>query len=126
MLIAVIILSISTFILLTLTILLCFAFYGNIDTLSRWTSHKDLLWVTDIKRIKVIYCIGNGFITLFEDSFNIFTTCCDNAKRKEYNHIWNAPIKYIKGYDEETHTLIVQLWNTKKLNKKYGIKENKQ
>lgn len=126
MLIAVIILSILIFILLTLTIFLCIIFHGNKDTLLRWTSHKDLLWVTDIERIKVIYCTGNGFITLFEDYFNTFTTCYDNGKWIEYNHIWKAPIKYIKGYDEETHTLIVQLWNTKKLDKIYGIKGDKK
>lgn len=125
MLTAVIILSISTFILLTLIVFLCVMLHRKQDTLLRWTSHKDLMWVTDIERIKVIYCTGKGFITLYEGQFNTYTTCYDNGMWIEYHHIWKAPIKYIKGYDEETHTLIVQLWNTTKLNKMYGIEENK-
>lgn len=90
------------------------------NTLANWTTHKNLLWVTNIQKIKIIYCTGNGFITIYEDDdFNILTTCCDNSSYEEYKHIWNAEIKYLKG--DENGVFVIQLWNTKKLNKIYGV-----
>lgn len=94
------------------------------NSLIRWTSHKDILWLTDFDKIKVIYCTGNGFIELYKGEFNALTTCTDHETYKQYKHLWTAPIKYLKGYEDGY--LIVQLWNTKKLNKIYGVKNRRK
>lgn len=48
-------------------------------------------------------------------------------ERLTIEELQNAVLKFDElGYDEETHTLIVQLWNTKKLDKIYGIKGDKK
>lgn len=86
-------------------------------TLANWTSHKSLMWVTNIEKVKLIYCTGDGLITLWKGDFNIFTTCTDNEDYQKFKHLWNAEIKYIRGYEDDH--LVIQLWNTKKLNKIY-------
>lgn len=92
-------------------------------TLANWTNHKSLLWITDFEKINVIYCTGNGYITLYQGEFGLFDTCIDSENYNKYKHIWNAEIKYIKGYEDDH--LVIQLWNTKKLNKMYGVKNDK-
>ena len=87
----------------------------NQNTLSNWKNHKSLLWSTDFKKIKVIYCTGNGYITLYQGEFGLWDVCIDNENYNKYKHIWNSEIKYIKGYEDDH--LVIQLWNTKKLNK---------
>lgn len=85
------------------------------QTLMRWTSHKDLLWVTNIDKIKVIYNHNGEYVTLYKGEFNIFTTCTDKENYSSLKHVWVTPIKYIRDYEDEH--LVIQLWNTRKMNK---------
>lgn len=81
----------------------------------RWTSHKDLLWTTNIDKIKVIYNHNGEFVTLYKGEFNIFTTCTDREDYSSLKYVWVTPIKYIRDYEDEH--LVIQLWNTRKMNK---------
>ena len=120
-----IILIVVSSLLLVFSILCLLYAHANKNTLIRWTNHKQLLWVSEFEKIKVIYCNGNGFIEIYKcDNFNGIQTCIDDDYYQKYKHIFKAEIKYLKGIDENGY-LIIQLWNTKKLNKIYGVKNDK-
>ena len=114
----------TTWFLIYVVLYLIWHIYYFKDTLRNWTNHKSLLWVTDFDKIKIIYCTGNGFIELYKGEFDIFTTCTDDENYQKYKHLWKSPIKYIKGYEDGY--LVIQLWNTRKLNKRYGIGDDKK
>lgn len=118
-------LSIVTALLLIFSALCVLYILGSANTLSTWTNHKGMFWITEFSKIKVIYCTGNEFIELYKnDKFTILTTCTDREDYQKNKHIFNAEIKYLKGIDEEGY-LIIQLWNTRKLNKIYGVENRK-
>mgnify|MGYP003300838552 CR=1 FL=1 len=118
-----IIISILFAISLAFDVLCIIYIFATKNTLENWTKHKCLFWVGSIKKIKVIYCTGNGFIEVYKnENFGCLTTCIDDDEYEKYKHIFNAEIKYLKEVDEDGY-LVIQLWNTRKLNKIYGVKE---
>lgn len=86
-----------------------FVYKTNIPTLYKWTSYKDLLWCTYIKNIKITYNYNGEKLILYKGKFGLL------YDPKELQKLLRYEIKYICGYEDDH--LVVQLWNTKKLNK---------
>lgn len=100
------------FIIPIVNIIVCFKIlFRNDDTLLRWTSHKDLLWNTNIENVEIKICNGNGYDILYKGKFGLLDSCTDN-KNKDLLFLTTIPIKYINIIDDKT--LGVQLWNQKK------------
>lgn len=107
---------IAVFIILCVPILnVFFLIKSEEQTLMKWTCYKDILWWTDIDKIKVIYNHNGKIVTLYKGEFNILTTCTDRENYNLLKYVWLTPIKYIKNYEDEH--LVIQLWNTRKMNK---------
>ena len=86
-----------------------FVYKTNIPTLYKWTSYKDLLWCTYIKNIKITYNYNGEKLILYKGKFGLL------YEPKELQNLLRYEIKYICSYEDDH--LVVQLWNTKKINK---------
>ena len=86
------------------------------NTISTWTSHKDIFWCTTDK-VKITLCNGKENQVIYEGDL-IHLECDDRRKAKA---IRNAEIKYVRLADVP-NCLEIRLWNNNKINKFYGIK----
>ena len=97
--------------------LFCFCFYYKTiltNTLNNWDRYKSLLWASNPK-VRVIYMISWGNAKILYEG--LFSDLIKNGDK--YKTVLNSEIRKI---DVENNTLIVRLWNTKKLNKLYREK----
>lgn len=88
---------------------------SNQQTIDKWIQRNQLLYMFGSNNILIKICNGHGKEIIYDSA--LWLLKLDTSEKAKL--ILNTPIKYI---DVKDNKLVVQLWNTTKINKFYGIK----
>lgn len=88
------------------------------QTIKKWTNHKCPLWNHHSGDVTITLCNGEENVVVYNGKL-IDLECSDEKKHKV---IRNTEIKYVRPINE--NTLEIRLWNERKINKIFGIKND--
>lgn len=115
-------LNITVVVLLTVALMIPFlnAFFtlrAMNQTINKWTSHKQPLW-EHTGNVKITLCNGEENIVVYDGKL----IDLEYSDEKKHKVIRNTEIKYVHPINE--NTLEIRLWNERKINKIFGIKND--